>query len=174
MNYLADFNIMSRGIYGNNILLSYTYGWPVINIQNVGPLDKVVNQSISDSLDMNLSLAIAMGVLIALLVLPMSFFLRSRLPMHEKIFDLFASIDSEMIIKEIKSLAYISNIIKNYGESSEVLKSNVLDYQENAIYPKRANGSRRSSVNNEIVVGLEKFDLTSDVGEEAGMLSTGR
>lgn len=53
-----------------------------------------------------------------------------------------------MIIKEIKSLAYISNIIKNYGESSEVLKSNVLDYQENAIYPKRANGSRRSSVNN--------------------------
>lgn len=70
-----------------------------------------------------------------------------------------------MVIREIKSLAYISNIIKNYGESSEVLKINVLDYQENAIYPKRG-GSRKSSVNNEIIVGLERFDLTSDVGEE--------
>ena len=69
-----------------------------------------------------------------------------------------------MIIKEIKSLAYISNIIKNYGESSEVLKSNVLDYQENAIYPKRANGSRRSSLNNEMIVGLEKFDVASEQG----------
>lgn len=82
MNYLADFNIMSRGIYGNSILLGYTYGWPVIIIQNVSELDKVVNQSISDSLDINLSLAIAMGVLIALLVIPMAYFLRSRLPMH--------------------------------------------------------------------------------------------
>lgn len=115
MNYLADFNIMSRGIYGNSILLGYTYGVPVINIQKVTSLDAVVNQSVSDSLNVNLSLAIAMGVLIALLVIPMAYFLRSRLPMHEKIFDLFASIDSEMIIKEIKSLAYISNIIKHYG-----------------------------------------------------------
>ena len=82
MNYLADFNIMSRGIYGNSILLGYTYGRPVIIIQNVSELDKVVNQSISDSLDINLSLAIAMGVLIALLVIPMAYFLRSRLPMH--------------------------------------------------------------------------------------------
>ena len=82
MNYLADFNIMSRGVYGNSILLGYTYGIPVITIQNVSAIDKIVNQSVSDSLEVNLSLAIAMGVLIALLVIPMAFFLRSRLPMH--------------------------------------------------------------------------------------------
>ena len=54
-----------------------------------------------------------------------------------------------------------------------MLKTNVLDYQENAIYPKRG-GSRKSSVNNEIIVGLERFDLTSDVGEDAAMLNTGK
>lgn len=82
MNYLADFNIMSRGIYGNSILLTYTYDVPVINLQNASSLDAIVNQSINDSLNINISLAIAMGVLIALLVIPMAYFLRSRLPMH--------------------------------------------------------------------------------------------
>lgn len=82
MNYLADFNIMSRGIYGNSILLPYTYSIPVINLQNASSLTAIIDSSVRQSLDINLSLTIAMGALIALLVLPMSYFLKSRLPMH--------------------------------------------------------------------------------------------
>jgi hypothetical protein len=55
----------------------------------------------------------------------------------------------------------VLNILKNYKESNDILKMNVLDYEENTIHPK-AKGSRGSSLNNSMVLGLEKYDLHMD------------
>lgn len=38
------------------------------------------------------------------------------------------------------------------------MKMNVLEYEENMIHPKRAN-EKRPSVDNDLVLGLEKYDI---------------
>lgn len=115
MNYLDDFNILSKGKYDDRILISFTLSNDVVNLQNGSTFAPIIDSSIDNSLNTSLILAICMSVIIFLFIVPMFFFLRSRLPIHEKIFDLFASIESTMVINEIKSLTYVNNIIKNYG-----------------------------------------------------------
>lgn len=74
------------------------------------------------------------------------------------------------MIKETKSLFYISNILHNYNESHDIIKGNVLDYQENAIKPKREDGRRRSA-ENELIIGLEKYDLNQSNDEDKFMMT---
>lgn len=87
------------------------------------------------------------------MLIVLHFVLRKRTEIHERVYDLLASVDSEEIVKEVRSLLYISNILGNYNESQSILKSNILDYQDNVIRPKKE-GARRPSVDNELVLGL--------------------
>ena len=61
-----------------------------------------------------------------------------------------------MVKREIRSITYISNIVQNYAESSDILKINAIDYEENNIYAKR---DYKASVSNEMVIGLEEYDI---------------
>jgi hypothetical protein len=115
--------------------------------QNVSNFVTTIDSQINQDSYRSLFIQIAMIITIVLSLVPGWLFLRTRLPLHEKIFDLLVSVDVDMVMKEIQSLNYITNILKNYQESSEILKNNVMDYQENIIYPKR-NSARRASVNN--------------------------
>jgi len=49
--------------------------------------------------------------------------------LHEKVFDLLASVDSEMVAKEIQSLNYVANILKNYEDSHAIMKDNFMGYR---------------------------------------------
>jgi ATP-dependent Zn protease len=92
MNYLVDLNLMSKGVYDNTLILPLSYSEAVINLQNATVFNQLIDASIEGSIKTSLTLAICMSILILILLIIMFFFLRSRLSMHEKIFDLFASI----------------------------------------------------------------------------------
>jgi hypothetical protein len=83
----------------------------------------------------------------------LAYFLRKRAQVHEKVFDLIVSIDSALVTQELNSLRYILNILRNYEETSDVLKMNVLGYKENIKLPGNQR-ERRFSVSNEMVLGL--------------------
>jgi hypothetical protein len=83
----------------------------------------------------------------------LAYFLRKRARVHEKVFDLIVSIDSALVTQELNSLRYILNILRNYEETSDVLKMNVLGYKENIKLPSNQR-ERRFSVSNEMVLGL--------------------
>jgi len=101
----------------------------------------------------SLIIGLSFTFFIVLLLLPLIIVLRKRLPQHEKVFDLIASVEADLIVKEIKSLNYIINILKNYQDSNEILKANIMGYQESQINPKRTS-NRRGSADNEIIAGL--------------------
>lgn len=82
VNYLDDINLMSKGIYDDRLLLPISYSYDVIGYQNGTTLAPIIDSSINSSLQISLILAICMNILIALLLIPMFFFLRSRLPIH--------------------------------------------------------------------------------------------
>lgn len=54
-------------------------------------------------------------------------------------------------------MEYILNILHNYQETNQVLKMNVLGYQDNVKLPSKI-VSRNSSLSNEVIAGLEKYD----------------
>ena len=95
-------------------------------------------------------------VAIALLLVPSCCLLQKRLLMHEKVYDLLVSIDPVQVSAEIGSLEYIGNILRNYKDSNEVMKANVLGYQENLIQPKQRRSL--SSADNEMILGLSRYD----------------
>jgi len=70
-----------------------------------------------------------MIVVVAISLVPVCLLLRKRFALHEKVFDLLASVDSEMVAKEIQSLNYIANILKNYEDSHAIMKDNFMGYR---------------------------------------------
>jgi len=71
------------------------------------------------------------------------------------------SIDIDLVKRELHSLHYISNILLNYQETGDVLKMNVLEYEDNIKLP---NKNRNSSViADEAVLGLEAYEGRSIV-----------
>lgn len=158
MIYVTDFNLMSR-LKLWDTTLSYSYTVPVAGIQNCTFISPLINEAVKHKETISIAVHIALIFVIALLLIPSYLLLRRRLSLHEKVFDLLASIDAEQVASEIRSLDYICNILRNYKESNEIMKMNVLGYQENLIHPR---GSRRSSADNEMVIGLEKYDTSNE------------
>jgi hypothetical protein len=86
----------------------------LVNLQNTSNFLIRIDKQISQDSERSLLVQVGMIILVVLLLVPGYAFLRSRLPLHEKIFDLVVSIDVDLVIKEIQSLKYISNIVKKY------------------------------------------------------------
>ena len=70
-----------------------------------------------------------MIVVVIISLVPVCLLLGKRFALHEKVFDLMVSVDSEMVAKEIQSLNYIANILKNYEDSHAIMKDNFMGYR---------------------------------------------
>ena len=56
------------------------------------------------------------------------FLLNGRVKRHIDIYDLIVSVDGELVKHEIKKLYNIVMIVNNSNESSEILKTNTINY----------------------------------------------
>jgi len=95
------------------------------------------------------------------MIVPLCCILRKRRELHLKIFDLIVSIDIDLVRKELHSLHYISNILLNYQETNDVLKMNVLEYEDNIKMPKK--GRNSSIIADEAVLGLSIYEEKSTI-----------
>jgi len=91
-------------------------------------VSSIISSSFDSSNTKQMAIGIALIGLAVLLVIPMIIMLHKRLNIHERVFDLLSSIDGMQVKREIESLLYISNILNNYDESREQLKTNVMEY----------------------------------------------
>jgi hypothetical protein len=128
MIYASDLNLMARF----NLVaptLRYSFTIPVAQTQNCSFLSPIIDEAVEDSQSLATAVHIGLMLVIVLLVLPSFILLRRRLSLHEKVFDLLASIDGEQVASEINSLEHVANILRNSRESSEIMKMNVVGYQ---------------------------------------------
>ena len=102
-----------------------------------------------------------MCAVIFLMIIPLCCVLRKRRELHLKIFDLMVSIDINLVKRELHSLHYISNILLNYQETNDVLKMNVLEYEDNIKMPRKNRNS--SIIADKAVLGLESYEEKSTV-----------
>ena len=157
---IVDYNMMALKANFNETLAPYftTEVVPYMNTSFIKSLVPYITESVSQSDNSTKIFGIAISLSTLLLVIPIALFLRKRFALHEKVFDLMASVDAEAVADEVKSLLYVSNIVNNYQESEQKLQNNVISYQENRIRPRNDTG-QRGSVNNELVIGLEKMEV---------------
>lgn len=84
-------------------------------------------------------------------VIPIYFLLKRRVKRHIDIYDLIVSVEGELVKNEIKKLDAIITIVNNSNESSEILKTNTINY----LARKRSSAvSDNMGVNNEMIEGL--------------------
>lgn len=167
MFYITDYNLVQQQAPFSDVLALQIDATVrrAVNASSFEGVKEAVDGSIADSLVFHYVFCVVCSVCLCLLLIPMSVVLRKRYETHERVYDLLASVDSEEVIKETKSLLYISNILHNYNESHQIIKGNVMDYQENVIKPKREDGRRRSA-ENELIIGLEKYDISQSNDDE--------
>jgi len=101
-----------------NLVISSTYSVNVVKMLNATEFLPAIEASLDKTKRSSLIIGLSFTFFIMLLLLPLIIVLRKRLPQHEKVFDLIASVEADLIIKEIKSLNYIINILKNYQDSN--------------------------------------------------------
>lgn len=53
--------------------------------------------------------------------------------MHIRVFDLLTSVEADHIEKKIDSLLEMTNTVSNYFTSQDILKRNLLNYQDNTL-----------------------------------------
>jgi len=159
MNYAVDMNRFSSLKISTGIMMYLTYSNSVTTIQNVTNFGTYIDGSITASKHNNIVIELSMCAIILIMIIPLCCVLRKRRGLHLKIFDLIVSIDIDLVKRELHSLHYISNILLNYQETGDVLKINVLEYEDNIKLP---NKNRNSSViADEAVLGLEAYEEKS-------------
>jgi hypothetical protein len=128
MIYASDLNLITQlSLY--DTVMKATYSPTIADIQNCSYLSAIIDKGVNQAQGVSIAVHIALMALITILILPLFCLLRNRLSLHEKIFDLLVSIDPAEVEKEVKSLEYICNILRNFKESNDIMKMNVLDYE---------------------------------------------
>lgn len=92
MIFVTDFDMMSH-LKLESILMPSSFSYHVYNAQNVTFLSKVISDAVENNENISLALHLVFMSVIVLLLIPIHFILRRRLALHERIFDLMASID---------------------------------------------------------------------------------
>lgn len=113
MNYVVDLQAMTNLDLTSPIMF-YSFLPNIAAAQNATELTTLIDDSIAKTEKEGLIIEVASAVLVGLLLIPLGIVLRRRLHIHEKVFDLIVSVESSLVVNEINSLAYISNILKNY------------------------------------------------------------
>lgn len=154
MIYASDSSLIAKR---KGTIFSYSYSIEISGWQNSKDFHGLVDEKIINGANLSLTLHIIFAVIIIALLVPLSCLLKKRAEEHIVVFDILASVESSMTGKEVDSLLYVENILRNYKEADEILKNNVLGYQANALVP-RSSPQRRASAENELVIGLEEYD----------------
>lgn len=93
MLYASDLNLMTRlDIVAPT--LSYSFTIPVAQTQNCSFLSPIIDKAVQDSQSLSTPVHMGLMFVIALLIIPTFVLLKRRLALHEKVFDLLASIDA--------------------------------------------------------------------------------
>lgn len=112
---------------------------------------QTISDSISSSVLWNIIFCAVVGLVFLMTVIPIYFLLKRRVKRHIDIYDLIVSVEGELVKNEIKKLDAIITIVNNSNESSEILKTNTINY----LARKRSSAvSDNMGVNNEMIEGL--------------------
>ena len=161
MNYAVDINRFSNLKINTGIMMYLTYSNSFTTIQNVTNFSTYIDDSITASKHNNIIIELSMCAAIFLMIIPLCCVLRKRRELHLKIFDLIVSIDIDLVKKELHSLHYISNILLNYQETNDVLKMNILEYEDNIKMPNKTKNS--FVIADEAVLGLSIYEEKSAI-----------
>jgi len=122
-------NLLQNNLFTNSLLVYVTNYDDLSPAQNVTNLLVKIDQQIDKDIQSSLFISVGMIVVVIISLVPVCLLLHKRFTLHEKVFDLMTSIDSEMAAKEIQSLNYVSNILKNYDDSHIIMKDNFMGYR---------------------------------------------
>jgi len=104
-------NLLSKSLLPTKLFITEASSADIVAALNVTTFLVEIDNQIDKDIQRSLLVTLGMAIVIILLLVPGWIVLNLRLPVHEKIFDLLASVDAEMVAKEIQSLNYISNIL---------------------------------------------------------------
>jgi hypothetical protein len=99
LNFVVDINLAANKHHGNKIIVGNVVSFEFKKVQDSSNFVAAINQQINKDRDRSLFIQIAMIIVVVLCLVPVWLFLRTRLPLHEKIFDLMVSIDIDMVMK---------------------------------------------------------------------------
>ena len=88
----------------------------------------ITSSAINNSILSNIIYSSTVAIALFLAVIPIHCLLKKRLKRHIDIYDLIVSVDGELVKHEIKKLYNIIMIVNNSNESSEILKTNTINY----------------------------------------------
>jgi hypothetical protein len=94
MNYGIDLYLFTQLEVTNNILLYSSYTPEVEATQDSRSMEPIITSSVDKSITKSLVIQISMSAAVALLIIPLVLVLRQRVKIHERVFDLIASVDS--------------------------------------------------------------------------------
>ncbi len=94
MNYGIDLYLFTQLEVTNNILLYSSYTPEVEATQDSRSMESIITSSVDKSITKSLVIQISMSAAVALLIIPLVLVLRQRVKIHERVFDLIASVDS--------------------------------------------------------------------------------
>eukprot|EP00919_Chromeraceae_sp_WS-2016_P059889 GHVR01142346.1.p1 GENE.GHVR01142346.1~~GHVR01142346.1.p1 ORF type:complete len:192 (-),score=4.65 GHVR01142346.1:1144-1719(-) len=151
MNYVVDIYFLSKGREFENTMIYATFVLQVdcLLLAIANKSKGILTAYVQSIITKNIIIFVVFGLGIFIIVIPLSVMLKKMKKKHEAIFDLIASVEVEMVMDEVVKLEQIIMIVNNSTKSSELLKSNTINYLARKRISSEGDGS-------EMVEGLDK------------------
>ena len=92
MVIVTDLSLMTQ-LKLSSTVIADTYSPAISNVQNCSSFSELIDQGVAAAQTTSIAVHVSLMAVMTVLLIPLFYLLRSRLSLHEKIFDLLASID---------------------------------------------------------------------------------